>query len=521
MEETLFFNGAVRAMDGSLCGELLVRDGRVAALGQKGELPAACGGAQRVDLGGAALLPGFIDGHSHLTQLAGALRAVPLGGCRTLGAVAEALRPAAASGTGWIVGFGYDHNLLAEGRHPDAALLDRVSADRPVLVSHQSGHMGVLNSAALRLLHITADTPDPEGGRIARLPDGAPAGLLEETAFMRASAQVPPPTDAELDALLRQAQEVYLSHGLTTIQDGLLDTRGFDLLSRAAARGDLKADVVGYADLKNCPRLLSAHPECRRYKNRFRIGGYKIFLDGSPQGRTAWLSQPYLPQEGQPDDWRGYPVYRDEEVRAFVRRAEADETQLLAHCNGDAAAQQFLDAFSRPTVHRDVLIHAQTLRRDQLPRVWALGLMPSYFVAHVRHWGDAHLRNLGPARAAAISPLASTARWGIPFTLHQDTPVLPPDPLECLSCAVNRRTASGALLGPEERVDAETALRALTVWGAYQYAEEKEKGALRPGMRADLVLLSGDPVQTAPEALDGLRVLATYKDGVCVWDGRK
>ena len=264
-----------------------------------------------------------------------------------------------------------------------------------------------------------------------------------------------------------------------------------------------------------------AFPESvRQYHRRFKLGGYKMFLDGSPQGRTAWLRRPYQGEQ----EYRGYGTLTDAEVLDMVRRAGTDGMQLLAHCNGDAACAQYLaalDAAAREGVDlaalRPVMIHAQLLGRDQLPEVRRLGVIPSFFVAHVYHWGDVHLENLGPGRAEAISPAGSAAEKGIPFTFHQDAPVIRPDMLETVWCAVNRVTRQGRVLGREERVDVRTALEAVTVHAAYQYFEETDKGTLAPGKQADLVILDRDPLAVPQEELRDIRVLETWKDGVPIF----
>ena len=287
----------------------------------------------------------------------------------------------------------------------------------------------------------------------------------------------------------------------------------FEALRAAAGSGTLRLDVVGYADIRDHAFLVERHPELFTYHNHFRLGGYKLFLDGSPQGRTAWVTEPYEQAEGQPANYCGYPIYDNDQVRTYVEKAEREGRQLLTHCNGDAAIDQLLNAFDRPTANRDVVIHAQLMRKDQLARVKALGLMPSYFAAHTWYWGDAHLKNFGPRRAGLISPLASTAAMGIPFTLHQDTPVLLPDMLETVWCAVRRVTKHGVQLAWSEAVSPETALEALTLGGAYQYFEEGSKGTLSPGKRADLVILEKDPTAVPVDEIKNIAVLATVKDG--------
>ena len=524
MPSQLYYHGEILTMDGSPPPEaVLVKDGLIAKTGSfraLSRMPAD----ERIDLKGAALLPGFIDAHSHITSLAASLRAVSLADCRCFEDIVAALasfiktyRPAPGS---WIFGFGYDHNTLREHAHPTAAVLNKASESYPILVTHASGHMGVCNSLALRTLGVTAASADPPGGKIGRDASGEPDGYLEEAAFMACQKSFPQPDAAERKALLSRAQDVYFSYGITTAQDGLLTGDSCALLADAAGTGELKIDVVGYADLVSKDTFLPQYPDfLRRYCGRFKIGGYKIFLDGSPQGKTAWMSSPYL------TGGNGYPAHSDEEVLSFVQTACCDEMQLLAHCNGDAACEQYLSCseavLSRRTSPslRPVMIHAQTVRDDQLSRMKLLCMIPSYFAAHVYYWGDVHIQNLGEPRAAKISPVGSTARRHMPFTLHQDSPVIPPNMLETVWCAVNRQTRAGVLLGPEQAVSPFIALCGVTVFGAYQYFEEQTKGTIAPGKVADFVILGDNPLRCPSNRIKDIRVIRTVKAGQTVYQG--
>lgn len=518
----LYHHANIITMDnGRVCDALLVDGDTIVALGTKEEMECRKDLVfERIDLGGATVLPGFIDAHSHITQFAASLRFVSLRECRSFSQIVDTLRTYKVQNgipdDAWIVGFGYDHNLLDERRHPDRHVLDAAFQTNPVMISHMSGHMGCVNSAALALTAITADTADPEGGRIGREEAGAPNGYLEETAFMRLSGVIPPPTREEQLQLLDRAQQIYAGYGVTTAQEGLMRQEEYDLLRDAADAGRLFLDVVGYADIKSSAELAEEHAS-RTYTGRFRVGGYKLFLDGSPQGRTAWMTAPYTKDGEQPETYRGYPIYTEEAVEAYVAKAAPDNLQLLTHANGDAAIDQLLHAHKTPSKTRNVIIHAQLMRRDQLPLVKALGLMPSYFAAHTYYWGDTHIRNFGMERASRISPLASTQRLEIPFTLHQDTPVLPPNMLDTLWCAATRKTQSDVVLGADETIDITTALGAITVNAAYQYFEEHSKGTLEVGKLADMVVLDRNPFWEPAEALRSIRVLETIKEGKTIY----
>lgn len=481
------------------------------------------------DLQGMTLMPAFIDTHSHITALATTLRIADLSRVKSFAEIVETLKRFREGkqfkANDWIMGFGYDHNRLEEGRHPDKSVLDEVSTDNPVLIAHASGHMGVVNSVALSAVGINSESPDPEGGVVGRVAGSSePDGYLEEKAFISMSSEAPSATDDEMRSLMNEAQKVYLSYGITTAQDGLVNGEELHMLDLAASNGDLVMDVVGYVDMNKSKGLVDEHPEyLKGYRGGFRIGGYKVILDGSPQGRTAWLTRPY---ENAEDGYSGYPVYSNEKVKGFFRNAIDEGRQILVHCNGDAAADQYISAYrdaldevGEEVNIRPVMIHAQTLRPDdQLDEVRELGIIPSYFIAHTYHWGDVHLKNLGRDRAFNISPAGTSEEKDIIYTFHQDTPVIPPNMLETVWCAVNRVSRNGVVMGEKQRVSVLQALRAVTVNAAYQYFEEDVKGSLRDGKMADMVVLDSNPLKVDPVDVKDIRVLATLKKGAVVYE---
>ncbi len=526
MAKQFYVGGSVLTMEAPLYAEaVLVEDGRIAAVGRRCDLAPLAGDAQKIDLAGAVLLPAFIDPHSHFSGYANSLLQASVEDAQNFDDIRARIQSFLAENEvpagKWVSVKGLDPTHLAEHTSPDRHLLDEAAPHNPVLLQHQSGHNGVFNTLALQELGITAQTPVPDGGRIA-VENGEPTGYLEENAFIAYMQKLPMPTPQELGAAFEKAQQRYASYGITTVQDGMLMDMMAGLYQYLCAADALKLDVVGYADLRDSKQLLEIfHDHIDQYKNHFKIGGYKTFLDGSPQARTAWMRQPY---EGAEDGYCGYPTLSDEQLLANIRRALREGRQLLAHCNGDAAAQQYIDQFTKalgelddaPDI-RPVMIHAQLLGKDQMPAMKEIGMMPSFFVAHVYHWGDAHLQNFGPQRAGAISAAKSAGELGLPYTFHQDAPVIEPNMLETVWCAVNRLTKKGVLLGPEERITPLEALRAVTVNAAYQYFEEREKGSIRPGKRADLVILDADPTKVDPMAIRDIKVLATIKDGACIY----
>jgi hypothetical protein len=386
-----------------------------------------------------------------------------------------------------------------------------------------------MNSKALELAGITADSKDPQGGVIRREADGkTPSGVLEETAFMLGAMKIFPRLTAEQFAQLAvMGQELYIKYGFTTAQEGRASGPSHSSFVKLADAGLMKIDVVSYLDMvfSDEPPEMKTPWYSRTYKNGYRIGGVKLNLDGSIQGKTGYLTKPYkVPPPGAATNYRGYETLPDKVIAAKVDKAFANGWQILAHCNGDAAIDQYnsavRDAVAKHGLgdRRNVIIHAQTARLDQLDSMKDLGIMPSFFGMHCFYWGDWHRdETLGAARAEMISPAQSALRRGMIFTQHHDSPVAQPSAIRILSSVVTRRTRSGDILGADERISVNDALKSLTIWGAYQHFEEKEKGSLETGKVADFVVLSADPFAVDIEKLSELTVVETIKGGKSIY----
>lgn len=519
METTLYFGGPIVTLEEPRYAQALVeRGGRIAYVGDREEAERLAGpGARRVDLEGRALLPAFLDPHSHLLACAYARLQVPLGECAGWGEIADRLsRHVQERGVQpgeWVKGTGYDQNALAEGAAPDRFCLDRACPNNPVVIQHASGHAGVFNTLALeRLGALNRDCGLERDGQ------GELTGRGEENPFLDLLGRIPMEGLEDVLRAFQGAQEEYASHGIATAQEGLLQPVMAPVYREILRRGLLYLDVNAYVPPADYDRLRGQFVQgVSDSPGIFRVAGMKIFLDGSPQGGTAWVREPYA------GGGCGTSTMTDGQVLSAFRQALDRDAQLLAHCNGDRAAEQYLTLLAQAEreagkkLCRPVMIHAQLLGLDQLERVKALGVIPSFFVAHVYHWGEIHVKNFGLDRAGRISPAGSALAWGIPFTFHQDSPVIPPDMLETIWCACVRKTKTGRVLGAEERIPVEAALRAVTQTAALQYGLERELGTLRPGKRADFVLLSGDPLRTLPEELKKLQVERTIQRGRTIW----
>lgn len=533
-------------------GGVAVRGEKIVAVGSREAMERRIGPRTRVvELGERALLPGFIDAHGHLGLVMLVVdylnvSSPPVGPMKSIEDIVSALRariderrPAPGE---LVVGYGYDDSLLAEGRHPDRDDLDRVSTTQPIVLLHVSAHLATANSAALAAIGYDAQTPDPPGGVIRRREGSRePNGVLEEAALGPALA-------SQANALgtperFAEAVHAALAHharfGITTVQDGASSPAMVESLRAVSQRTPLALDVAAYlreeAPQSESPQGAAVLPSggpalaelgfARDYVDGVRVAGVKFVLDGSPQGRTAWMTQPYLePPPEQGPDYRAYPTLDPDYYR--VRAAELIEggVPFLAHANGDAAIDLMIDGVARATRaiearggrvpdHRSTAIHAQLARPDQLDAMKRLGILPSFFAAHPFFWGDWHRVSFGDARALAISPLRSARARDLRFTIHNDAPVVPPDVLRLVEIAVRRETRSGFVLGEGERIPVLDALRAVTIDAAWGYFEEGRKGSITPGKQADLVVLGADPRAVRPETIGEIEVLETLARG--------
>lgn len=525
---TIWRGGPIITMAGEqpeIVEAIAVRDGRIIAVGGLKEVRAAAGRrAAQVDLKGRTLLPGFIDAHGHVSsvgQAAGLARLAPppVGKVDSIAALQDALHAySPPSGTPIIVGSGYDDSQLAERRHPTRHDLDTVFADKPVLIVHASGHFAVLNSAMLKLVGIGPDTPDPQGGVIRRESDGkTPDGVLEEAALFNVAAKIIPPSlDNGVRALVA-GEKIYAANGITTAQDGRVMPEAWPALAEAARRGALLIDTVALISFeREWPADVRALIG-KAYDRRVRIGGIKLTIDGSPQGRTAWLHDPVpVPPPGKDSSYRGYPAIDLALFNAKLADAAANGWQVFVHVNGDEAMQALIDGVEKNVLagKRTIAIHSQVVRREQLEDMKKLDIQPSFFASHTWYWGDWHRDvALGPMRADFISPQASAWAIGLRPTAHNDSPVVPPDMMRLIWSSVNRRTQSGDILGPMERISPYRALQQVTINAAWQIHEDGDKGSISIGKRADLVVLDTNPLASDPTKLFEIKVVATVKDG--------
>jgi predicted amidohydrolase YtcJ len=539
----LYHNGDILTMEGDSAvyvETLVVRDGKILFAGRKDEaLKQAGADHTEVDLQGRFMAPGFIDAHGHaygagFQKMAANILPPPDGTVTDIESLITTLKQwyADLGKTGKspkvIVGFGYDDSQLKEKRHPVADDLDKVSNTLPVILVHQSGHLQALNHVALAAVGFDASTEDPQGGVIRREKDGkTPNGVLEETAGVMVMFKLFSKFDSSMSAnMVKAGVQAYKEFGFTTVQEGAATPSMVQAYKDMARAGDLDVDVAAYPVLLASKELMDKQGTSDSYSGHFRIAGIKITQDGSPQGKTAYLSHPYkVPPPGQPKTYRGYPgMPRQSQLDSLVDYAFSKNWQVLMHCNGDAAGDMMIQSVRYASSklgmadRRPVMIHAQTARYDQLDSMKQLGIIPSFFSMHTFYWGDWHRdETLGQERAFRISPAQTAYRKGLIFTEHHDAPVGLPSSIMILHTAVNRTSRTNSVIGEAEKLTPYQALLSLTRYSAYQYFEEKNKGTLTAGKLADLVILDRNPMKVDPKDIIRIHVMETIKEGRTVF----
>ncbi len=532
---------------------LAISDGIIAYTGSEAEaLKLKSANTEIIHLGGKTLLPGFIDTHGHMVVFGKNLVDSDLFGSKHVADIVTRMKAQAAKvpADGWIVGFGYTIPALSEKRHPTAEELDKIATDRPVLVMDSSGHQGSMNSFLMKLAKVSADTPDPEGGVFLRKPDTRePLGPMEETALLVQVRPLRPQfTGALADRVITEGAALWAAYGQTTAMEcGLgLSPDDIDIVKNGINKNLLPIDLVVFAKesatadvidaaygvnrsydktvTDNAGKLLAARPDMdKRYINRVRLGGIKFWLDGSIP--TAWMTKPYAnPPTGQPADYVAYRQISDQILQDFFDKFWTTSMQINMHMNGDAAAEQALNAIEAAIKkhgmydHRPVFVHASYMRPDQIERMRAVGAIPSYLSTALPGAGDNVVKLWGPERAAQSMAAHTVVKKGMRFTLSHDAPITPrPVILPLVDASVNRITASGSVVGPQERLSPYDALLGVTHFAAYQIKEENTKGTLERGKLADLVILDRNPLKVERTSIKDIKVVETIKEGKTVY----
>ncbi|NLH50760.1 MAG: amidohydrolase [Myxococcales bacterium] len=505
-----------------------IRDGRIAAVGSEADCRRALDGDyETVDLRGAALLPGFIDTHLHPIGTIHYEMNANLRGVRSVAELQDRLRAIAAElpPGQWLLGLDLDEQDMDEPRLPDRHDLDAACPDRPLVVLKHDGHQAIGNSRALAAAGLSAATPDPAGGVIDRESDGSPAGPCREAAVARLMSAAPLPEFVALVAGARKTARRLASRGITSVgaifqvdEDGPAGAPGaFEMPAMAMLLDHFPINLYG---------LLLAHDPAPFEQARqsplhsgvpggHRIGGIKIIADGSFGSYTSFMREPFADRP----DTRGMMVLNDEELYRRMEFAHRAGLQIAVHVIGDAAARRVVDLFDRLLAaqpradHRHRLEHASVLDAPLLADIARLGLVIAtqpLFIHTEKKWLH---RRLGAERAKRTYPFRSILDAGIRLAGASDSPVESTDVLQAIACAVTREGFE-----PQQAVTAAEAVRMYTLDAAYAQFEDNVKGSLAAGKRADLVVLSENPLKVAPERIAAIRVLRTYSAGEVLYE---
>lgn len=540
----LYYNGDIIPMNThqpSTVEAVVEQGGKIVYVGNLEKAKDQFTDIEQVDLKGKTLLPGFIDSHSHFGMVSNTMGQVdlnspPVGNITSIEQMLAALvaykKDNNIADGEWVYGWGYDESQLTDKRHPTKMELDKALPNNPVYIQHASGHMGVANSLALKKMQVSAKTKNPEGGMIGRLPNSSePSGLVQETAMYPFVGHMLQVLNSKQAEFFDQTQDFYAEKGITTAQDGMTDREAIRFFQSQADQGRLKIDLVslaGFSELES--NLKDPELKFKDYKNGFKVQGTKIIADGSPQGKTAYFTQPYLTQvEGCDKDCTGLPSLSQDILNDLFKLAYQADNQLFIHANGDASIDMIIKAHEYAAKalqqpldkdRRTVVIHSQFVRPDQLQTFKKYNIEPSFFTNHAYFWGDVHVENLGNKRAEFLSPIVSADKLGLKYTNHSDATVTPIDPVFTLWTAVNRVSRSGKIIGSEQKASPYQALKSITSHAAYQLFEEDSKGTLEVGKVADFVVLDKNPLTVKPMQIRDIKVVTTIKNGKPIYQAK-
>jgi predicted amidohydrolase YtcJ len=533
---TVYYNGDILTMVGetpNYAEAIAVKDGKIIFVGSSEEAMEVAGaGHVMVDLKGKTLMPSFIDPHSHFINSLGMSSQAncspsPVGEADDVAGIIRALKNLQQEKNipegKLIMGYGYDDTVMPEGKLLNRDDLDSAFPNNPVMVMHVSLHGAVLNSKAMEMFNISENTETPPGGIIVRKPGtNEPYGLIMETAFLPIFSNLPKPSEDELMQQLKDGQMIYVEAGVTTAQEGASHLHDVKIIQKGADTGALFIDVVSYPFITEFDSIFKMYTaeDFGKYNNHFKLGGIKITIDGSPQGRTALFTTPYL--TGGPsgeENWLGESTFPQETVNEMLKSVYDKGLQSTFHANGDGAidmcikAHEYASGDDPTKERRTTIIHSQFVREDQLDKYVEYKMIPSLYTEHTYFFADAHIKNRGLEQASFISPMKTAINKGLKPTNHTDFNVAPIDQMMVVWTAVNRVSRNGEVIGAEERVTPYQALQAITANAAYQYFEEDRKGSLETGKLADMVVLSDNPLKVDPMTIKDIKVLETIKEG--------
>ena len=478
----------------------------------------------RLDGKGRTLIPGLIDAHGHVMGLGLGALTLDLSDTNSLQEAQAKIAAYAAANPSprWIVGRGWNQEKWGLGRFPTAADIDSVVSDRPVWLERVDGHAGWANSLARKEAGVRAETPSPAGGLVEKL-DGQPSGIFVDAASELVGRIVPPPLPVVRDRAFATAQDILLSHGITTVADMGTSGEDWTVIRRAGDGGRLRLRILSYASgIEPLLAVAGTQPTPWLYDSKLRMVGVKLYSDGALGSRGAWLKQPYADAAGE----RGLAFLSDAEIRNLMSRAAMDGFQVAVHAIGDAANAQLLDAIDELSGtyegdRRWRVEHAQIVDPADLPRFAQHGTIASMQPVHqASDWRMAEAR-MGIDRLGGAYAWRTMIDNDVPLAFGSDFPVESPNPFHGLAVAISREDAQGQPPGgwmPEQTLILAEALAAFTRGGAFAGFAEDRLGSLEKGKLADFIFIDRDIFQATPEQIRDTQVLETWLAGRKVWE---
>ncbi len=523
----VYLNGEIITVDTgfSVKEAVAVVDNKIVAVGSNEEIKTWIGeDTNVVDLGGDSLLPGFIDAHLHLLNFGLTKVATNLKPCKSIDETLELLKAKAdeTPAGGWIRGWAYNDNNVAEKRMPNRKELDSVSTVHPIYVQRSCGHVIAANSKALELGEITAETPNPAGGEIERV-NGEVTGVLKEAARTKVLDK-DVYTDEEVLSGLHLAAKDYIQSGITSVHDmGGKERDHLLYLQKVAKDPDFKmrvyASIVSFDNSSDAiDKTLDASILTGLGNEKFKIGPSKLFLDGSITGQTAAMSEGYVTN---PDN-KGILYKSQEDVNQIMERPHTAGCQITAHAIGDGAVELMVNCIEHIVTkfprenHRHRIEHASVCNPELIQRIKKLNAIIVINPAFFYDFGDEYIKYIG-SKAEWMFPSQSYLNHGVKVAAGSDSPITDFEPLLGIQEIVTRKTKNGTVIGETECSSLEDAIRMFTINGAYASFEEEIKGSIEPGKLADFVVLEGSILNTNPEQIKDIPIKHTVINGEIVY----